>query len=179
MHRHHIIPKHMGGTDDEENLTPPISIAMHSEFHKDLYEHFGDKYDLIAWKALSGRLTSEQARLEAAKEGQKRSKAYNERDLSGHLNKVRTKESCSNGGKAASVSLVQWIKDNKDEHKARCQEQGRKNAHKKMIPHEYQGVVYKSKKSLQEATKLSNTGFYAKLRRGEVKRLIQTVRDTS
>ena len=63
-HRHHIIPKHMGGSDDEENLTPPISIQWHAKFHEDLYERFGLYEDFIAYKTLSGQMTiSEASRL--------------------------------------------------------------------------------------------------------------------
>lgn len=128
---------------------------------------------MIAWKALSGRITSEEARLEAAKVGQQNSESYKSRDLKSHLDNIRTKEGCSKGGQVASLSLREWIKNNKEEHRLRCQELGKRNSQKRKIPHEYEGVVYESKKSLQEATKLSNTGFYAKLRRGEIKRLIE------
>jgi hypothetical protein len=173
MHRHHIIPKHMGGGDEEENLTPPISLKLHAEFHKDLYNRLGFTEDYIAWKALSGRLSSEQARLMAAKAGQDKSDKYKSRDLREHLSKVRTKESCSKGGKEASKQLVSWIRDNIEQHKKTCAYNARKNAEKRKIPHEYLGVYYDSKKALQEATKISNTSFYKKLGEGEITRLIE------
>jgi hypothetical protein len=164
----------MGGGDEEENLTPPISIQLHAEFHRDLYESLGFTEDYIAWKALSGRLSSEQARLMAAKAGQGRSEKYKNRELKEHLNKIRTKESCSKGGKEGSKYLVSWIRDNKEQHKKACADNAKKNAEKRKIPHEYLGVFYDSKKALQEATKISNTFFYKKLREGEIKRLIET-----
>lgn len=170
-HRHHIIPKHMGGTDDEENLTPPISIQMHAEFHKQLYEEFKKTEDLIAWKALSGRITSEEARLEAAKVGQERSEKYKNRDFREHLARVRTTESCSKGGKMAAPALVEWIKANPEKHKENSRANSKAIAEKQKIPHEYKGVVYPSKKDLQTETGLSNCGFYAKLRRNEIIRL--------
>jgi hypothetical protein len=172
-HRHHLIPKHMGGTDDEENLTPPISIQLHAEFHRQLYEEFGKTEDLIAWKALSGRITSEEARLEAAKAGQDRSEKYKNRDLTDHLNRIRTKESASKGGVAAAPALVKWIQENKEIHAENARKAARKNAEKRKIPHEYNGVVYGSKKELQQATGLSICGFYGKLKRGEIIRLIK------
>jgi len=52
-HKHHIQPKHMtGGIYDNspDNITPPISIAMHAALHKDLYEHFGKTEDFLASK---------------------------------------------------------------------------------------------------------------------------------
>jgi phosphoribosyl-AMP cyclohydrolase len=165
----------MGGGDGEENLTPPISIKLHAEFHRDLYERFGAKEDYIAWQALSGRITSEEARLMAAKAGQEKSEKYKNREFKDHLDKVRTQESCSRGGKAASKSLVAWIKANKEKHRQTCSKNGKVKRNK--IPHEYLGVVYESKKSLQEATKLSNTGFYSKLRKGEIVRLIKEIEE--
>lgn len=53
-HKHHIVPKHMGGTDDEENLIK-LTIEEHAEAHQKLYEEYGKKEDLVAWKALSGQ----------------------------------------------------------------------------------------------------------------------------
>jgi len=44
----------MGGDDSPDNITPPISIALHAELHKDLYEHFGKTEDFLAWKGLLG-----------------------------------------------------------------------------------------------------------------------------
>jgi len=171
-HRHHLIPKHMGGLDEEDNLTPPISIALHAEFHRVLYEDFGKAEDNIAWKALSGRITSEEARLEAAIVGQEKSEKYKNRKLGDHLARVKTKESCSKGGKAAAPSLVRWIEENMDTHRNRCRELGKTSGERQKIPHEFNGIAYPSKKELQDATGISNCGFYGKLKRGEINRLV-------
>jgi hypothetical protein len=56
-HKHHIIPRHMtdGVYDNSpDNITPPISVALHAAFHKDLYQHFGKMEDYLAWKSLLG-----------------------------------------------------------------------------------------------------------------------------
>lgn len=173
QHRHHLIPKHMGGDNSEENLTPPISIQLHAEFHRLLYEDFGSVNDKIAWKALSGRITGEEARLEAALEGQRKSEKYKNRAMKDHLDKVRTPEGCRKGGLKASKNLVQWIKDNKEEHSKVCAKNGRTNGERLHKPHEYLGVYYESKKSLQEEYKMSNTKFYSLLEKGVIKRLIK------
>src|ERR1035441_2574757 len=60
-HIHHKIPKHMGGSDDPSNLVE-LSIAEHAEAHRILYEQYGLKQDEIAWKMLSGQISSDQAR---------------------------------------------------------------------------------------------------------------------
>ena len=173
MHRHHIIPKHMGGTDDESNLTPPITIQEHAECHRILWEQHGSKYDYIAWKCLSGRITSDQARLMAAKVGQERSEKYkNSRQKAGYLAQQKiTKEIRSNGGKEASKKLIQWQKSNSEAFKKQCSKNGKQNSQKNKIPHEYLGVKYESKKAVMQAHNMSICGFYGKLRRGEIIRL--------
>lgn len=172
-HRHHIIPRHMGGTDDEENLTPPISVEVHAAFHKQLWEDLGHIEDFIAWKALSGRITSEEARLAAAKAGQDKSIKYIEsRSVLGHLlQKHATKESCSAGGKTASKSLVEWQKRNEAAFKQQCGKNARKGAVKRMIPHMYNGTTYNSKKELQDINNMCNTKFYRLLKRGDIQRM--------
>lgn len=54
-HRHHIIPTHMGGTNDPENLVE-LTIEEHAEAHRILYEKHGLIQDYCAWKGLSGQI---------------------------------------------------------------------------------------------------------------------------
>lgn len=58
-HKHHIIPKHMGGTDDPSNLVE-VSIEEHIELHKQLWEQLGNWQDYLAWQGLSGRIGKEE-----------------------------------------------------------------------------------------------------------------------
>lgn len=53
-HIHHIIPKHMGGTDDPSNLIE-LTVEEHSQAHLKLYGQYGKKEDLCAYYMLSGR----------------------------------------------------------------------------------------------------------------------------
>lgn len=53
-HKHHIIPKHMGGTDDPSNLIE-LTVPEHAAAHLSLYEQYGKKEDLCAYYMLSGR----------------------------------------------------------------------------------------------------------------------------
>ena len=179
QHRHHILPIRLGGTNDEENLTLPISTKLHAAFHKDLYEHYGMTEDYIAWKALEGRLTSEEARLMAAKAGQDKSERYKQsRKETGEIVKnSATPESRSKGGKNGSKKLVEWQKQNEKAFKKKCSDNGKIVGPKLYIPHEYEGIYYESKKALQEATGLSNCGFYNKLKRGEIKRLTRHLKE--
>ena len=52
-HKHHILPRHAGGTDDESNLVE-LTIEEHALAHKTLYEKFGRWQDRVAWVSLSG-----------------------------------------------------------------------------------------------------------------------------
>ena len=58
-HKHHIIPRHMGGSDDPSNLIE-LTIEEHAEAHKALWEEHQKIGDYIAWKALSGQWTAEE-----------------------------------------------------------------------------------------------------------------------
>ena len=59
-HRHHMIPRHAGGTDDTSNLVR-VNLPMHAMLHKIRWEEIGDEYDKIAWLTLSGQIGKEEA----------------------------------------------------------------------------------------------------------------------
>lgn len=69
-HKHHIIPKHMGGTDDPTNLIE-LTVEEHAEAHKHLYEQHGKWQDFIAWQSLLGIIASDKVHSEATKSGMK------------------------------------------------------------------------------------------------------------
>lgn len=50
-HWHHIIPKHIGGTDEPDNLVF-LSVEEHAEAHRLLYEQYGRWQDYRAWQGL-------------------------------------------------------------------------------------------------------------------------------
>jgi hypothetical protein len=58
-HKHHIIPKHMGGTDDPSNLVE-LTVEEHAEAHRILFETYGRKQDELAWKGLAGIIGKEE-----------------------------------------------------------------------------------------------------------------------
>jgi hypothetical protein len=58
-HIHHIIPKHMGGTDEESNLVE-LTVEEHAEAHRKLYEEHGRWEDYLAWQGLAGLMTSQE-----------------------------------------------------------------------------------------------------------------------
>lgn len=53
VHRHHIIPRHAGGTNDPDNLIE-LTIEEHAEAHRKLYEQYNRWQDKVAWQGLAG-----------------------------------------------------------------------------------------------------------------------------
>ena len=58
-HLHHILPKHMGGTDDPSNLIE-LTVKEHAEAHRKLYEEYGKPQDKRAWLGLAKIMTGEE-----------------------------------------------------------------------------------------------------------------------
>ncbi len=52
LHNHHIIPKHMGGTDDDWNLLKGITVKQHAIEHLKLFYLHGKEEDLMAYQFL-------------------------------------------------------------------------------------------------------------------------------
>ena len=68
-HKHHIIPKHAGGTNESTNIIE-LSISDHAKAHKLLFLQHGRLRDKLAWKMLAGKTDeAEQIRIILAKEG--------------------------------------------------------------------------------------------------------------
>ena len=65
-HKHHIIPRHAGGTDDPSNLVE-LKVEEHAEAHRKLFEEHGLWQDEIAWKCLSGQITQTEAIIQSIK----------------------------------------------------------------------------------------------------------------
>ncbi len=59
-HKHHIIPKHMGGSNEPSNIKL-LTIEEHAKAHLNLYNQYNKIEDYIAYKALSGQISISQA----------------------------------------------------------------------------------------------------------------------
>jgi len=55
-HRHHIKPRHMGGSDDPSNIIE-LTVEEHAEAHRVLYELHGKEEDRLAWLGLSKQIS--------------------------------------------------------------------------------------------------------------------------
>ena len=63
-HKHHIIPRYMGGPDTPENLVE-VTVTQHAMFHFCNYQLWGNGEDFIAWRAISGQIDMTEAKKEA------------------------------------------------------------------------------------------------------------------
>jgi hypothetical protein len=70
-HKHHIIPKYKGGTDDPFNLVE-VTVTQHAMFHYCNWRLWGEKYDWLAWRGLTGEIGKEEIILQARLEGSRR-----------------------------------------------------------------------------------------------------------
>jgi hypothetical protein len=78
-HKHHIVPRHMGGNDDPSNLIE-LTVEEHAEAHRKLFEQYGKEEDRIAWLSLSGQASKPEIMKMSAKLGkQKTDKILEER----------------------------------------------------------------------------------------------------
>ena len=73
IHKHHIIPKHMGGTNDPLNLVE-LTIEEHAEAYRLLYEKHGHTQDKVAWLGLAGIMPYEEIIYTLLSEGKKGNK---------------------------------------------------------------------------------------------------------
>jgi len=95
-HRHHIVPRHAGGTDDLSNIIL-LTVEEHAEAHRKLYEEHGRWQDLCAYKVLKNEINQEEAirlaKSEAGKMGGYASKRSKETYKNQH-SAFREKGSC-------------------------------------------------------------------------------------
>ena len=70
-HKHHIIPRHAGGTDDPSNIVE-LTIEEHAEAHRVLYEKYGRWQDNLAWQGLVGMIGKEEIIRKSNSEGGKK-----------------------------------------------------------------------------------------------------------
>lgn len=96
-HKHHILPKHMGGSDDPSNLIE-LTKEEHAQEHLRLFERYGKKEDLGAYYLLMGQ-TDEAMKICASLGG--KVQGPKNRD-SGHMKKIQHL-GASVGGKKSSI----------------------------------------------------------------------------
>lgn len=70
-HKHHLLPKYRGGSDDPSNLVE-VTVTQHAMFHFCNWKLWGNKYDYLAWRGLTGEIPKEEIIQQLRREGSKR-----------------------------------------------------------------------------------------------------------
>ena len=130
-HNHHIIPRHMGGTDDPDNLVR-LTVEEHAEEHKKLYEKYGKKEDYWAWKGLLGIIPRQELIKQISlHSGLKGNKKANENGAYLKANRVRTERYHNDPQWAASIRKKQSKpKKNKEKYLGEKTEEHKNNIRK-------------------------------------------------
>jgi hypothetical protein len=92
-HKHHIIPRYMGGTDVAENLVE-ITVTQHAMFHFCNYQLWNNEEDKIAWKMLSGQISVDEAKYQAMLLGGKKGRETQKEKLKDPKNLIVYIEKC-------------------------------------------------------------------------------------
>lgn len=100
-HIHHIVPRHMGGTDDPTNLVE-LSKQEHAEAHLKLYEEHGKLEDLGAYYLLSGQ-TDEAAKISSSLGGKAQGRVNAE---NGHMKNIQKLSDHSAAGKKGGRATI-------------------------------------------------------------------------
>lgn len=129
LHKHHIIPRHAGGTDDPSNLIE-LTIEEHAEAHRLLYEQYRRDEDRLAWRGLAGLIGKDDMVREKASLNSSRPGVLN--TFYGKKHTTETKQKISEKRKGHS--------DNKgipksEEHKQKISEHRKANAKKYKFEH--------------------------------------------
>ena len=124
-HRHHILPKHRGGSDDPSNLVS-LTVEQHAKAHWVEFMLEGHTNDLIAYMALSNLIDKSEihaeimkspeyrAKLRRAQKGHKGTPHTEEhKKWIGEINKVKQK------GKRNSQYGTMWVNDGTKDFKVK------------------------------------------------------------
>lgn len=100
-HKHHIMPRYRGGSDDPSNLVE-VSVVQHAMWHFCNFQLWGEPEDRLAWRGLSGAIGKEEAlkermRIGSYKAAKKAKERYNNPDYrrrnAEHLRRIQSKGS--------------------------------------------------------------------------------------
>ena len=110
-HKHHIIPKHEGGTDKPENIVY-LSVSEHAEAHRELYEKNRKIEDYLAWKGLSGIIGKEEIIKILMEENGRKNGINSKNNKKGihnpeYLNSQEYKKICSDNGKILGKKMTE------------------------------------------------------------------------
>ena len=103
MHKHHIVPKHMGGTDDPDNLVE-LTVQEHADAHNLLWCLHKNPLDKIAELGLLGQITMSEAARLAHKYGSGRKPGYSHtQEWKDNMSKLMTNREHTWGDKISAA----------------------------------------------------------------------------
>lgn len=70
-HRHHIVPRHRGGGDEESNIVE-LTVTQHAMWHYAEWRLHGLVQDKLAWRGLAGICAQEEIVVELMRAGQRK-----------------------------------------------------------------------------------------------------------
>ena len=110
-HKHHIIPKHMGGKDTPENLIS-LTPEEHAKAHQELYEKYGKIEDYLAWKGLAGFMGKEEIIFNLMSENGRRNGVNSYKNKKGihnpnYIDSSEHREMCSINGKIQGRKMAE------------------------------------------------------------------------
>ncbi len=76
-HRHHIIPRHVGGSNDVGNIVE-LTVTQHAMYHFANWQLWGRREDWLAWRGLAGICTKEELVEELMQIGRDKGKSNRE-----------------------------------------------------------------------------------------------------
>ena len=116
-HKHHIIPKHAGGTNDPSNLVE-LTVEEHAEAHRMLYEKYGRYQDYYAWQGLSGQIGKEELirQIQSAANSKPKSEETKKKMSVAFTGRKYSKDFCEN---ASKVMKNRWKEGKYDPEKLR------------------------------------------------------------
>ncbi len=110
LERHHIIPRHAGGTDNKKNLIK-LSLKDHMLAHKIRYEIYGNRYDLSAYSYMTGQSAKAKRAICAANGAKSKGRKLTEE----HKQKISKATSGQNNpfyGKTHTTEVRKKLKEN-------------------------------------------------------------------
>ena len=153
-HLHHIIPKHMGGSNNPSNLMS-VSVEEHAELHLDLYLTHGCWEDWIAYHGLAGIVGHEEVVYFVSEQRKHKTSVSNKIYYRTEEGQVRIQKLIERNRRNKSEEIKQSWKDGKFE--GRVKPSGRPKGVKETKPRNknhrkvrYNGIVYNSATELSQ-----------------------------